>query len=337
VGIRHAGGGEISWCSVTVVADTGRLQSQIDAANALDSTLYTPESWAPLLPALEAAKSLLATPGSGQDGVDAAANVLETALVGLVRRDAVSSAPRDVVATASGDRVNVQWSAPASQGGTPVVAYEVTVGDRVVQSQGSEPTASVSGLPVGEYTVTVRAQNGGGWSEASAPVTVKIEAAPVTPSVSVKGTPKVGGRIDVTGTGFKPGVEYTIQLRSAPADLGTVTAQDDGTFTFRGTVPTNVEAGDHSIVVMLDGADIASAPVRIAAAASPGNPGSPSTPGTPGGSVAPGGTHHGDGAGDDSGWLPVTGLTGLIGGLVLALLLLVSGLAALKVRRSRTD
>jgi hypothetical protein len=335
VGIRHDGGGEIAWCSVTVVADTGRLQSQIDAANALDSTVYTPESWAPVLPALEAAKRLLATPGSGQDEVDAAANALEAALVGLVRGDAVSSAPRDVVATASGDRVSVQWSAPESQGGTPIVAYEVTVGDHVVQSQGSELTASVAGLPIGDYSVTVRAQNAGGWSPASAAVTVRVEAEVVPPSVSVKGTPKVGGRIDVTGSRFQPGVEYTLQLRSSPADLGSVTAENDGSFTFRGILPSNIEAGDHTLVVMLDGADIASAPVRIIAAANPANPGAPASPANPGAPAAHGGGHNG--GGDDSGWLPTTGLTILPWGLALALLLVVSGVAALRARRGRTD
>jgi hypothetical protein len=157
----------------------------------------------------------------------------------------------------------------------------------------------------------------------------------VPPSVSVKGIPKVGGRIDVTGARFQPGVEYTLQLRSSPADLGSVTAEDDGSFTFRGTVPSNIEAGDHTLVVMLDGADIASAPVRIIAAANPANPGAPASPANPGAPATPGGGHNG--GGDDSGWLPTTGLTMLPWGLAVALLLVVSGVAALRARRGRTD
>lgn len=325
VGLRHDGGTEIAWCEVTVSADTARIQAQIDAANALDSTAYTPGSWTPVLPALEAAKDMVRAAGSPQAQVDAAAAVLEAALAGLVRLDAVSSAPRDVAATAVGDRVHVQWSAPENIGGSPIVAYEVTVGDRTVQSEGAVLEASVTGLAPGEYPVTVRAQNAGGWSELSAPITVVVAPEVVTPVVRVEGTPKVGGRIDVTGTGFEPGVEYVVQLRSAPADLGTVTADDDGVIAFRGTVPADTDPGEHTIVVMLADADIASTPVLVLAADGTGTPGGPGTPG-------PGGT-------EGSGGLPATGgdLTWLPWTLALAMLLLVSGAAATKVRRQTRD
>lgn len=317
VGIRHEGGDEIAWCAVTVVADTGRLQTQVDAANALDSSAYTSASWKPLLPALEAAKDVLAAPGSAQSEVDAAADVLELALAGLVRLDAAPSVPRDVVATASGDRVSVQWAAPESEGGSPIVAYEVAVGERAAQTQGDVLTAEVTGLTAGEYAVTVRAQNAGGWSAPSAAVVVAVDPEAVNPVVTVVGSPKSGGRIDVRGAGFEPGVEYTVQLRSTPADLGTVTADEDGTFAFRGVVPEGTEAGAHTLVVMLDGADIASTPVRIAAAEGPSVPGGP------------------DGGSDGSGALPATGgdLAWMPWALVLALLLLISGVAASRVRR----
>ncbi|MFF7291097.1 discoidin domain-containing protein [Microbacterium sp. NPDC008134] len=329
VGIRHDGGTEIAWCAVTVSADTAGLQAQIDAANALDSTAYTPGSWAPVLPALEEAKAVLRAGGSPQAEVDAAAAALQVALAGLVRLDAVSSAPRDVAATASGHVVTVQWSAPENTGGSPITAYEVTVGDRVVQSEGGVLRASVTDLDAGDYVVTVRARNAGGSSEPSAPITVTVDPDVVTPVITVEGTPRVGGRIDVSGTGFEPGVEYTIQLRSIPADLGTVTATDDGVIAFRGTVPTGTEPGEHTIVAMLTAADVASTPVLILAADEPGTPGGPGTPGTPGGA---------DGS-DDSGSLPGTGgeLTWLPWTLAIALLLLVSGAAAVKVRRGRTD
>ncbi|MFJ2367799.1 polysaccharide lyase family 8 super-sandwich domain-containing protein [Microbacterium sp. NPDC087665] len=326
VGLRHDGGTEIAWCEVTVSADTARIQAQIDAANALDSTAYTPSSWAPVLPALEAAKDVVRAAGSPQAQVDAAAVVLEAALAGLVRLDAVSSAPRDVAATAVGDRVHVQWSAPENIGGSPIVAYEVTVGDRTVQSEAAVLEASVTGLAPGEYPVTVRAQNAGGWSESSAPITVTVDPEVVTPVVRVEGTPKVGGRIDVSGTGFEPGVEYVVQLRSAPADLGTVTADDDGVIAFRGTVPADTDPGEHTIVVMLADADIASTPVLVLAADGTGTPGGPGTPGAPGGADGPGAL---PGTGGDLTWLPWT--------LAIALLLLISGAAATKVRRQTRD
>ncbi|UPL14390.1 galactose-binding domain-containing protein [Microbacterium galbinum] len=336
VGIRHQGGTEIAWCGVTVDADTSRLQAQIDAANALDSTAYTPESWAPLLPALEAAKQVRGTPGAPQEDADAAAAALEAALAGLVRLDAVSSAPRDVVATASRDVVTVQWSAPERLGGSPVTAYEVTVGDHVVQVEDGALTASVADLAPGDYGVTVRAQNVGGWSEPSAPVTVTVDPDVVAPVVTVEGSPKVGGRIDMTGSGFEPGVEYVIQLRSTPADLGVVIADDDGAIAFRGVVPEDTDPGEHTIVVMQADADIASTPVLILAADEPGVPGGPGTPGTPGGGTPGGGTPGGGAEGP--GGLPATGgdLTWLPWTLAIALLLLGSGAVAVRLRRGAT-
>lgn len=324
--VSHGGGTEVALCTVMVTADTRGLAAQIAAADGLASTDYTATSWAPVLPALEAAKDVLAAPAVAQAQVDAAANELAAALAGLVRRDAVTSAPYDVVATASGTLVQVQWSAPESTGGSPIIAYEIAVGDRVVQSEASARSAAVSGVEPGEHIVTVRAQNTGGWSALSAPITVVVDPEAVAPVVRVEGTPTAGGRIDVTGSGFEPGVEYVIQLRSTPVNLGTAAADGDGAIAFRGTVPADVAAGDHTLVVMLGTADVASTPVRILAA-------DPGTPGTPGPGSGPGtGT-------DGSGVLPGTGgdLAWLPWSLGIAVLLLLAGAAAVWVRRGRTD
>lgn len=313
--LRHDGGREVAWCTVTVSADTAALQSSVDAANGLDSAAYTPASWAPLLPALAGAKDVLATPGASQSQVDAAASTLADALAALVRRDAVPSAPRDVTAVPSGDTVQVQWSAPESPGGSELTGYEVTVGGKVVTGGPSVLSAVVSGLAAGEHVVTVRAQNDGGWSAASDPITVVVDPETVAPVVRVHGVPRVGGPLEISGSGFEPGVEYDIQLRSTPADLGRVTAGDDGTFTLRATVPRDVEPGEHTVVAMLGDADVASTRVVIAAG-----------PGAPGGGGGPGGLVD---TGDDLSWLPW--------GLGLAALLLAAGLAALRIRRTRAD
>lgn len=321
--LRHAVGVEVAWCDVTVVADTSRLQSQIDAANGLDSSAYTSDSWAPVLPALEHAKDLIRAPGSPQDQVDAAASALEAALAGLLRRDAVPSAPLDVVASASAGLVDVQWSAPESIGGSEITAYEVAVGDETVQTEASVLSAQVTDLAAGEYPVTVRAQNDGGWSEPSEPVTVVVDPAVVTPIVRVEGEPVVGGDITITGSDFAPGTEYVVQLRSTPADLGTVTADDDGAFSFTGVVPSDVEAGEHTVAVMLDGEDVATTRVIIGEASDPGTPGGPGGPGHPGddGSLPT--------TGGDLGWLPWT--------IGAAMLLLAAGLTALLIRRRQRD
>lgn len=315
--LRHALGAEVVWCDITVVADTGRLQAQIDAANALDSNAYTSDSWAPLLPALERAKDLIRAPGSPQEQVDAAAAALETALAGLLRRDAAPSSPRDVVAAASGNTVEVQWSTPENIGGSEITAYEIAVGDKTVQAEASVLSAHVTGLAAGEYPVTVRAQNAGGWSAPSDPVTVVVDPEVVTPTVRVEGAPKVGESIDIAGSGFEPGTEYVIQLRSTPADLGTVTADGDGEIRFSGTVPADIEPGEHTVAVMLGDLDIASTRVVIAAADDPGT-GGPGDPDDDGNLPTTGG---------DLGWLPwMLGIAGL---------LLIAGFAAVRMRRER--
>jgi hypothetical protein len=310
--LRHASGDEVAWCDLTVVANTGGLQGQVDAANGLDSTAYTPSSWSPVLPALEAAKEVLAAAGSPQATVDARAAALDSALSGLVRRDAVPSAPRDVSATASGGVVRVGWSAPASEGGSAIVAYEVTVGSRVANAGAGDRSVDVSGLVEGEYVVTVRAQNAGGWSATSDPAYVRVDPEASNPIISVEGSLAVGGRIEVVGVGFEPGVEYSIQLRSTPRDLGRVAADADGAFRLLGRIPADIQPGEHSIVAMRSGADIASVRVQVAARADAG-PGSGNLSTT----------------GVDLGWMPWA--------LAIAILLIISGAVVMGVRRRRAD
>ncbi|MFB4352590.1 discoidin domain-containing protein [Microbacterium sp. LS_15] len=324
--LRHDDGTEVAWCGVTVSADLAGLTAQIDAANALASADFTPSSWAPVLPALEAAKEMRSTAAAPQAQVDAVAAALERALAGLVRRDAVSSPPRDVMATASGTLVQVQWAAPESEGGSPVIAYEVAVGDRTVQSEASRLTVALTDVAPGTHAVTVRAQNAGGWSAASAPVSVVVDPAVVTPVLRVDGSPKVGGRIDVAGSGFAAGEEYVIQLRSTPVDLGTATAAADGTLAFRGRVPADVAVGAHTLVAMRAGVDVASVAVTVVAADGAGDPGAPGAPGAGTGSDGSGSL---PGTGGDLTWLPWT--------LGAALLLLAAGAIALRVRRGRIN
>lgn len=159
---------------------------------------------------------------------------------------------------------------------------------------------------------------------------VPIDTVPPTPALQVSGSLKVGGDIAVTGTEFEADAEYSIQLRSTPVDLGVVTTDADGAFQFDGKIPADVVAGAHTIVVMQGGADIASVAVQIDVADSvPGDPG-------PGGGD---GSDPGDGSVPGSGTLPGTGgdLAWMPWTLGIALLLLVSGAAALMIRRRRAD
>ncbi|GAA2019832.1 polysaccharide lyase family 8 super-sandwich domain-containing protein [Pseudokineococcus marinus] len=81
--LTHSAGDEIAWCDVAVDVDTSALEALVDEADALDSREWSQRTWAPLLPALEAAKSVLAADAASRDEVDAAAAALADALDGL--------------------------------------------------------------------------------------------------------------------------------------------------------------------------------------------------------------------------------------------------------------
>jgi hypothetical protein len=169
----------------------------------------------------------------------------------------------------------------------------------------------------GTYDVTVRAENSEGWSLPSDSVSVEVVDGSVdTPIVSVTGELKAGGTIKISGTGFADETAYAVELRSTPQPLGSVTSDADGAFRLEATIPADITAGEHTVVVMRGGVDIASARVLIAAA----DPGAGGDPAGPGGLSA---------TGMDADWVL------MVGGL--ALLLLVAGAVALTVRRGRTD
>ncbi|MGH3705950.1 MAG: hypothetical protein ACRDT9_15050, partial [Agromyces sp.] len=88
-------------------------------------------------------------------------------------------------------------------------------------------------------------------------------------SVAVTGDLVPGGRITVVGTSLAPGTGgFAVELHSTPQTLGSATTNGDGGFTFTGTIPAATPAGAHSIVVTIDGVEVASASITVASAAS---------------------------------------------------------------------
>ena len=80
------------------------------------------------------------------------------------------SAPTDVVATADGTTASVEWTAPTSNGGSPITGYTATAspGGATCTTTGAT-TCDITGLTPGtSYTFTVTASNIGGTSTASA-------------------------------------------------------------------------------------------------------------------------------------------------------------------------
>jgi chondroitin AC lyase len=142
--VTHGNGDEFVSCPVTVAVDKAELQQLVDQANGLDSTRYTDRSWAPLIPALQAAKAALTSADATQADVDAAAAALRAAIGGLA-----------------------EPGTPTLQvTGTPVVGGKVTVwglafdpGTVVTVELHSEPvelgTATVDGTGAFSLTATI--------------------------------------------------------------------------------------------------------------------------------------------------------------------------------------
>ncbi|NIK61532.1 discoidin domain-containing protein [Kribbella shirazensis] len=82
----HTKGDEYVLCPVTFTVTTSKLERLVKRANTLESERYTPSSWRPLLPALEAAKATLRSTDLTQPQADAAATALAEAIIALHHR-----------------------------------------------------------------------------------------------------------------------------------------------------------------------------------------------------------------------------------------------------------
>ena len=130
-----------------------------------------------------------------------------------------ASPPLEISATAADQAATVTWAAPASPGTFPVSDYLVTSSSGGHSCVVSAPTLScdVMGLTNGtEYTFTVKALTGAGWSTASAPSNAVVPRASAEPSIVITGA-REGQRIRVTGstTGFGMGAILNPWVRLA--------------------------------------------------------------------------------------------------------------------------
>ena len=200
-------------------------------------------------------------------------------------------APTAVTGTAGDGSVALDWTAPASDGGSPVTGYRITpVAGGVAQTPvdtGSTSTArTITGLTNGTaYTFTVAATNAVGTGPASTPsATLTPRAAPTAPGAptGVAGTagnasvalhwtaPADDGNSAITGYRITPFIGTAAQT---PVDTGstgtsrTITGLQNGTaYTFKVAATNSVGTGAQSA---------ASDPVTPAAPAVPGAPGRP--------------------------------------------------------------
>jgi hypothetical protein len=102
-----------------------------------------------------------------------------------------ASAPRDVIAVASARSIDLSWDAPASDGGSPVMGYDVEIassGQTQVLSVDQESTTLLGLAPGATYSLRVAAMTEVGRGDWSAPVSVTISAPRVSAPRSVKAT-----------------------------------------------------------------------------------------------------------------------------------------------------
>lgn len=156
---------------------------------------------------------------------------------------------------------------------------------------------------------------------ASQVVTLDFAARFTAKSIDLVEPLRVGGTSTVQLTGFAAGERITIDLNPDSVTLAQATAGADGTATVAVSVPTSIEAGEHTLTATADSGST-SIPVTVLAATQPPVDEQPST--------APEGPTTGIPAHDDE--LSTTGAS-IAAPLTAALLLLTLSVAAVTQRR----
>lgn len=161
------------------------------------------------------------------------------------------------------------------------VAWQWHLSDGTAIAGADEATLELTRDLVGESVYAV--------ATVSAPQTQPYEIATApsgliaAPTLSVGGSGRsvaAGDELTVTIWGLLFDTAYDLELHSTPVALGTFTSAGDGTLKATVRIPADTPAGDHHIVVLLDGVEVASVAVTIgggadelAATGSEGTPG----------------------------------------------------------------
>ncbi|MBN9156920.1 hypothetical protein [Microbacterium sp.] len=170
------------------------------------------------------------------------------------------------------------------------------------------------------------------WSHTYTKVSCGTTGAPVL-ALSNTAT-AVGAPITVSVTGAHAGELLTFTLHSTVVQLGTATADEDGTASLTATIPADVPAGDHTVMVDGEWTHLEQ-PLTVTAVSSPTVPTTPTAPAgtdtpvsnqtTPGGHTVPA-TVQTDGDSAPVLWLTVS---------VLVMALTAAGAAGMVWRRAR--
>jgi Fibronectin type III domain len=149
-----------------VLADTYGITATLQEMTSPDAIHWTAQS----VPALNWANAALG------NGFLVALNAEGT--YSMTTPSLVPSSPLSVAASLLSNGVQVSWSVPLDDGGSPITSYTATASPGGASCTTTSTSCVIAGLlPGTTYSVTVTAANGVGSSAASAPVSVSIPPA----------------------------------------------------------------------------------------------------------------------------------------------------------------
>ncbi len=170
-----------------------------------------------------------------------------------------------------------QWwepggSGPPGQPGRPLVPPPVAAPPVATPPARPAPTSAPRTTPsatavAGSSTAAPRTSTTPSPVEASPPAPAPAPGCADCARVSPEKPLEPGERLSLSWTGFQPGEQVTIVMRSTPVTLGTFTADAAGTVPAAVELPDAAEAGEHTLTFSgpLSG-DLVVLPFRIAAA-----------------------------------------------------------------------